>query len=236
MKYVIALFVLTLTATVGHANCTNAYASAGYSLSHAKKSMEANNFEHQQYYAERALKAFEEAREQNENCGCAKAVDPILDGIENLKTALSQDKWDNGRFYTKKALEKAEQVLNNLDVCTVGVQEVELTQPNTEVSVITNAEEEPNVVAEPNAEEEWETKLHLKQSAEEELAALERSILELATLLNCDKAAQAIKSRKTLSQDDLRTQSLPSVRAFYLSQVVTLHNKALFSMIECSKK
>ena len=132
MKIILAFVVIFLSGNSAFSNCNNAYASAGYSLSHAKKSMSANNFQHQQYYAERALTAFEKARTQNESCGCEGAIDPILDGIENLETALNQTEWDMGRFYTKKALENAEQLLNNLDVCTTGVtyNEVQASEEN----------------------------------------------------------------------------------------------------------
>ncbi|MEZ2414095.1 hypothetical protein ACA086_03970 [Muriicola sp. E247] len=233
MKFILA-FVLTFFAIAsGSANCNNAYASAGYSLSHAKNSMEANNFEHQQYYAERALSAFEKAKTQNENCGCQKAINPILDGIENLESALNQEKWDMGRFYTKKALENAEQLLNNLDVCTMG----DIYQETPEETSAENPLKEI-IATDSKADElaDWEIKMNYKQQAEAELAELERTIRELGKLFHCEKAMQILVSRKLKTENELRAESLESIRAFYMSQAVAMHNKALFAMIECSKK
>ncbi|NNK12195.1 MAG: hypothetical protein HKP08_12695 [Flavobacteriaceae bacterium] len=233
MKFIIA-FVLTFFAfTSGSANCNNTYASAGYSLSHAKKSMGANNFEHQQYYAERALSAFEKARTQNENCGCQKAINPILDGIENLETALNQEEWDMSRYYTKRALENAEQLLNNLDICTVG-------DTNQETPGETSAEYSPEEIIAPASEvaesTDWDVKLNYKQQAEAELAELERTIRELGNLFQCEKVKQLLISHKVKTENELQAESLETIRAFYMSQAVAMHNKALFAMIECSKK
>ena len=233
MKIFLASLGLLLTSSICFANCENAYASAGYGLSHAKKSMEANNFEHQQYYAERALQAFEKAKAQNENCGCDGIADPIYNGIENLKTALSQDKWENGRYYTKKALANAEQVLNNLDLCTLGQQPEEVVIDQEQELLSTSQEQD---AASSNTAEDWEAKQSLKEKAEEELQALERSIQELARLFDCDRALQIVKERKSKSEEEIRTQDFSALRSYYMSEVVALHNKALFALLECSKK
>ncbi len=217
-----------------HANCTNAYASAGYSLSHVKKSLSANNFEHQQYYAERALLAFEKALAQIENCGCQASMNPILDGIENLETALSQTEWDMGRFYTKKALENAEELLNSLDVCTTtetsefesGSEEVQEAVSDGMVTLAENTEEVSSL----------EKQLDFKRSAEIDIAALEGSIRELATLFQCEKALHILGDRKTRTEEEIKAESFEKTKAYYLSQVVSIHNKALFALIECSKK
>ncbi len=233
MKKTIFLLAVTLCSAAGFANCTNAYASAGYTLSHAKKSMEANNFEHQQYYAERALSALEKARDENETCGCPKAVDPILDGIENLKTALSQDKWDNGRYFTKKALEDVEKVLYSLDMCALDEEPQQSASPKESLTLSGSG---PSITDESPNTEEWDTKLSIRQAAEEELAAMQKSIKNLAAVFECERARQIAMDRKTKTDQDLQAESVSSLRSFYMSQAVTLHNKALFALLECSKK
>ena len=81
-----------------------------------------------------------------------------------------------------------------------------------------------------------EVKLYFKQKAETDLADLERSIRELATLFECEKALKILKERNSKTEEELRSEGLDEVKAFYMSQVVSLHNKALFAMLECSKK
>lgn len=196
--------------------------------------MSANNFDHQQYYAERALMAFEKAQSQIEECGCQASMDPILDGIENLETALSQTEWDMGRFYTKKALKNAEELLNSLDVCTTTeTSEMEASSEETQ-DVASN---EMIALAE-NSEEviTLEKQLDFKQLAETDIADLERSIRELATLFQCEKALHILKDRKSRTEEELKAESFEKTKAYYLSQVVSIHNKALFALIECSKK
>ncbi|MBT8280327.1 MAG: hypothetical protein KJO16_02035 [Muriicola sp.] len=233
MKFCTVLVLAFLSLSSLSANCNNAYASAAYSLSHAKKSMGANNFEHQQYYAERALSAFEKTKAQNENCGCQEATDPILDGIENLETALRQEKWDMSRFYTKKALDNAEQLLGNLDICTIGNTNEEAVEISTDDEL---SEQILIAISEANELEAWESKKNYQQKAEAELAELEKTIRELVNLFQCEKAKQILNSRKVKADEELRAESLETIRAFYMSQAIAIHNKALFALIECSKK
>jgi len=234
MKNFLLTMVFGLIAIGMHANCTNAYAQAGYSLSHAKKSMSANNFEHQQYYAERALMAFKKAQAQIESCGCQSSINHILDGIENLETALSQTEWDMGRFYTKKALENAQDLLTSLDMCTT----TETSEYETVVEETEQADSDNMGALTDKVEEEstLEKQLDFKRLAEIDIAALEKSIRDLATLFQCEKALHILKDNKTRTKEELKAESFENTKAHYLSQVVSIHNKALFALIECSKQ
>lgn len=214
------------------ANCTNAYASAGYTLSHAKKSMEANNFEHQQYYAERALSALEKTRDENETCGCPGAMDPILDGMENLNTALSQEKWDDARFYTKKAIADAQKVLYTLDMCALGQDVPQEDAPKGEIPDA----ETPSSIDGSKAAEEWNAKLLLRQNAQDELILLEKSIHNMASLFECQRALQIVRERRVKSDEELQREELSNLKSYYISQAAALHNKALFALLECGKK
>ncbi len=234
MKNFLACLVFSLISLGIHANCTNSYSSAGYSLSHAKRSLSSNNFQHQQYYAERALLAFEKAQFQIESCGCQASIAHILDGIENLETALSQTEWDMGRFYTKKALENAEELLNSLDVCsTTGTEGFETGFEDTQKSVSDQIETLSENIEEVST---LEKQLDFKRVAEIDIAALERSIRELATLFQCEKALHILRDRKKRTEEEIKAESFEKTKAYYLSQVVSIHNKALFALIECSKK
>ncbi len=110
------LFLLTIVFV--SANCDNTYSSASYVLSHTKKSMSSNNFEHQKYYASRAFQALEKTQKLAKACGCEPALEAIANGLENLKKAIEQDDWDMGRHYTKRALENTQNVINQLDIFT----------------------------------------------------------------------------------------------------------------------
>ena len=107
-----------LTTFWASAKCDNTYTSASYALNHAKKSISAKNFDHQKYYAYKALEALENAKKLIETCGCDKAVDPILDGIEHLEKASDPKDFEMGRYYTKKAFGDIQDLINQLDIFT----------------------------------------------------------------------------------------------------------------------
>jgi hypothetical protein len=113
-------FTFILTTLWVSAKCDNTYTSASYALNHAKKSISSKNFDHQKYYAYKALEALEKARKLIEICGCDKAVDPILDGIENLEKASDPKDFEMGRYYTKKAFGDIQNLINQLDIYTQG--------------------------------------------------------------------------------------------------------------------
>ena len=72
-SHVLVVFVLIFAAQATYAQCDNFYSKVTYALSHGKKAMEATNFEHQMYYAERALTALEKSEDFMAECNCDKA-------------------------------------------------------------------------------------------------------------------------------------------------------------------
>ncbi|UCD60995.1 MAG: hypothetical protein JSV59_14275 [Flavobacteriaceae bacterium] len=116
-KYLLS-FTLILTTLWASAKCDNTYTSASYALNHTKKSISAKNFDHQKYYAYKALEALEKAKRLIETCGCDKAEDPILDGIEHLQKASDPKDFEMGRYYTKKAFDDIQDLINQLDIFT----------------------------------------------------------------------------------------------------------------------
>lgn len=120
MKKLILPFLFLFMGHLALANCDAAYSQASYALAHAKKALEANNFDHQIYYAERSLEAFEKAQQLVSDCGCNISMDPILDGLENLKQAIDPADWETGRHFTKRAIANAQDLLAEMDRCTGG--------------------------------------------------------------------------------------------------------------------
>ena len=115
-----AFLLLFLFLIIGsaRAQCTNAYSTATYALAHTKKSLSSDNFDHQKLYAERAIESFEKDKELVEACGCKESLIPIEKGLDNLYKAVDPKDWDEGRYYTKKALENAHELISTLEICT----------------------------------------------------------------------------------------------------------------------
>lgn len=81
--------------------------------------MKATNFEHQTYYAERALIAMEKSEGYMGDCGCAQAEDKTYYLKKSLEKAISPADWDAGRFYTKKSKGLISELISALDECTL---------------------------------------------------------------------------------------------------------------------
>jgi len=127
----LALFSF-FTFTYG-SNCDNLYAKVTYSLSHSKKAMTATNFEHQMYYAERALVALEKSKEYQAECSCAKSEDKTLDAIEVLEKAIEPRDWEAGRFYTKKSIALIDELITVIDECTQNSASTTVNNPDSEM-------------------------------------------------------------------------------------------------------
>ncbi|MEM9867309.1 MAG: hypothetical protein AAF765_06460 [Bacteroidota bacterium] len=112
------VFLFCFFASVYANRCDNLYAKVTYSLGHSKKAMSATNFEHQMYYAERAMLALEKSMEYQAECACAKSENKTLDAIVILKKAIKPYDWEAGRFYTKKSMALIQELITILDECT----------------------------------------------------------------------------------------------------------------------
>ena len=127
----VLLFFLIMTGFTLTAQCSEAYSAATYALSHTKKSLKANNFDHQQFYAEKAYESFEKIKNLIDDCNCSKAVDPVLDGLENLDSALEPRNWDVGRHYAKKAFANAADLIFELDSCSESAKKLDSEKEET---------------------------------------------------------------------------------------------------------
>ena len=114
--FVVMAILFAVQATYAN-QCDNFYSKVTYALSHGKKAMDATNFEHQMYYAERALTAMEKAESFMADCSCQKAKNKTLDAMETLEQAIEPADWDTGRFFTKKALGEINDSLGKVIMC-----------------------------------------------------------------------------------------------------------------------
>ena len=135
-SYVLFAFAFTLAINLSFSNqCDNFYAKVTYGLSHSKKSLSATNFEHQMYYAERALTALEKSKSFMAECGCAKSEDKTLDAIESLNKAIDPVDWDAGRYFSKKSIGIINELITVLDECTLGVPGTVVVEDSAETTL-----------------------------------------------------------------------------------------------------
>ncbi len=115
--------------------CDNFYAKVTYGLSHTKKALSATNFEHQMYYAERALIALEKSKSFMEECGCDKSEYKTLDAIESLNKAIEPIDWDAGRYFSKKSMGLINELITILDECTIGATPTDVVMDSGEATI-----------------------------------------------------------------------------------------------------
>ncbi|WP_299162035.1 hypothetical protein [uncultured Eudoraea sp.] len=162
MKPEFLLSFVFMTATLfASAKCDNTYSSASYALNHTKKSISSKNFDHQKYYAYKALEALEKVKNQIEVCGCDKAMDPILDGIENLEKASDPKDFEMGRYYTKKAFSDIQTLISQLDIYTQGIEQ---TFDSSNFSIDQDSSEEKALLSELAAIKSQKIKLAVEQA------------------------------------------------------------------------
>ncbi|MFT0715187.1 hypothetical protein [Flagellimonas lutimaris] len=178
--FVVMAFLFAIQATYSN-QCDNFYAKVTYALSHGKKAMEATNFEHQMYYAERALTALEKSETYMAECSCEKAKNKTLDAMETLAQAIEPADWEAGRFFTKKAIGEINELITIIDQCTLG------TSPTTEATVEMTTPYEENPVAEETETEsvnsmELEMIKVFEKHADDKLQSAEKAINQLIEL------------------------------------------------------
>lgn len=110
-------FLIAFSAKAFQNDCLNAHSSASYVIFHTNKSLKADNFDHQRYYAERAIEALEKTQKFVEECGCENARINIDLGLVSLKKGADPDDWDKGRYYTKKAYGEVQDLIVAIEKC-----------------------------------------------------------------------------------------------------------------------
>ncbi|PKB43408.1 hypothetical protein AX016_1602 [Cellulophaga sp. RHA19] len=114
----ISLVITTSFTSTTTSNCDNAYSASSYALNYAKKSLKADNFDHQKFYANKAFIALEKTKKLMKECDCADAKNSVLSGLENIDKAATPKDWDLGRHYAKLALLDVENTITALDIFT----------------------------------------------------------------------------------------------------------------------
>ncbi|MBT8179721.1 MAG: hypothetical protein HKP60_11435 [Eudoraea sp.] len=221
------LICLFAQAAIAKSNCEDAYTSASYGLSHSKKAFKANNFDHQQYYAGRALDALEKTRDQVNNCGCDGALVSIASGIENLEKALDPKDWDMGRYFTKRAIADAYSVLENLDLCSTP-DETSSSEPKDGISETDNtastAEEKAAYV---QALDE------LEAAALTELKQLDQTVKKLSELLDCEVPQFSMDQIKAKYDGQAQSESMNELQEQLIEDARSLYRQALDAIEAC---
>lgn len=204
------------------ANCGEAYSTATYALSHTKKSLDSNNFDHQMYYADRAIDALEKTKGLAENCGCDNSMDYIMNGLVDLKKSADPEDWDKGRYFAQKAYEELQSLINAFDVCTSAAPSVNYDLENNAATDASSKE----IQMEGNGLKEKQRQLEQQQ----------QELLEQQRLLS-----KKIEKQKKLDAQMQRTRELEYDEQLKLKRIAELtiieygsKLKNLITVFDCS--
>jgi len=181
--FVVMAFLFALQATYSN-QCDNFYAKVTYALSHGKKAMDATNFEHQMYYAERALTALEKSEAFMAECSCDKAKNKTLDAMETLDKAIEPVDWETGRFFTKKALAEINELITIIDQCTLGASTTSSIATTEATSYNEGSEIEETTETATVESMELEMIKVFEKHADDKLQSAEQAISQLVELSN----------------------------------------------------
>lgn len=182
--FVVMAILFAVQATYAN-QCDNFYSKVTYALSHGKKAMEATNFEHQMYYAERALTALEKGETYMAECACDKAKNKTFDAMETLDKAIEPADWEAGRFFTKKAIGEINELITILDQCTLGTSTTAVAMEDTTNTSETYDEETVETSKTASvASMELEMIKVFEKHADDKLQSAEQAIEQLVELSN----------------------------------------------------
>ncbi len=126
---IVIISILCFLPTNSEDDCALVYSIASYALSHSKKALKANNFEHQMYYSGKTLESYQRITEGFENCDCENLTETILDITSDAEKAADPADWDRGRYYSKKVYNSTQELITVLDIWAESHSQPE--SPNT---------------------------------------------------------------------------------------------------------
>lgn len=234
--FIVLLSLLSVSKFFAQDYCADADSNLIYAYSNVKSAYESNNLDHLKYYSEKSLKSFEKAKTNLKKCGCESAFNLAYDGAELLSKVASQETFEDGRFYVKRAKEIAKSTIDSLNKFTAN--------NNTE------EEETDNLSAlqiEKEKLEQQQLELKKKEAAiakklaeqKEKAAILEKKALitkyEDVLSLNIETYNKILKqygssfelSIPNKSEDELLTKNKEEITAYFLTNIKEATNSYL---------
>ena len=116
--YLLCFSLLFFSMTMAQDGCDQIYSTASYALNHSKKALKANNYDHQKYYAGKALDSYDKILALLEGTKCESLTEQVQDIIADAVKASDPVDWDRGRYYSKKVFNSTQELITLLDSST----------------------------------------------------------------------------------------------------------------------
>ncbi|MFD0837539.1 hypothetical protein ACFQ0I_17310 [Mariniflexile aquimaris] len=113
------IFIVCAKFQAQNSPCVDADSNLIYAYSNVKDSYESNNIQHLKYYADKSLISFEAAKVNLKKCGCDTAFELAYNAKELMKKVEGTSTFEDGRFFVKRAKEITQNVITELNKCTI---------------------------------------------------------------------------------------------------------------------
>ncbi len=240
-NYLFFLFISMYMQSYGQTSCDDAYSDVIYAYSHVKSAYNSNNIDHLKHYSKRSFDAFERAKVKLEACNCQKSYNYAYDTSELLSHVENTSTFEDGRYYVKKARDIAQNVINEIELCT------ELTKEDKDIT-LTDLQSEQLKLEQQQAElkrqeEQLKQKLAEREEKEQQLKrelliskneiALNSNIKaynELLVTFGCN--TEVIKAN--IDKSDFATKNIDVIKSRYLSVAKEITASYLKKLNKCS--
>jgi hypothetical protein len=224
---VLTISALFMSAAMHAQDCFEAKSQAAYAYSHAKQAYDANNRDHLSQFAARAVEAFDNAKIAAQNCGCTTAYNIAYDGSNLIAKAVDIEKWEDGRYYVKKARELGKQLIDELDLCTANIEAAnpDLSELQKEQEALKQQQAElmrkQDVIRQKLAmQQQQETHLIKQKLMAKNDSALKAYRASFAKVLaSCDCNVSAVATNEIV---DISLMSIEELKMHYKNKAISL--------------
>ncbi|AUP81032.1 hypothetical protein [Flavivirga eckloniae] len=242
-KYCFILFLIASFAVNGQGDCdyANSYLVSAYS--HVKDSYDSNNINHLQYYANRSLESFKNAKKEFTDCNCKEALDLTDKCIDLLSKVDDADTYEKGRFYVKRARDYSKNSVIEIDKCSAATP---VKEDSADLAVAQGGGGDDDLTDLQNEQlklkqqqealklKEQQIKMKLAEQKQKEILIKKKKLIlsyESAITANINTYNETLNIcgcinykpfRDSKSLEDMTEKSIEDVKSHYLTRIKTM--------------
>lgn len=99
-------------------DCSDAHSSADDAYSYCRRAYNSDDYDEVKSYLKKAMRSFEDAMSNAEDCKCDDAYSSADEGYTYAKRGHNSDDFDEMKDYARKAKNLADDLMSNADDCT----------------------------------------------------------------------------------------------------------------------
>ncbi len=243
--YLLIFLIIPLTISAqGDCDYANSYLVSAYS--HVKDSYESNNINHLQYYANRSLESFRLAKKELSDCNCEAALELTDKCIDLLAKVDTAEKYEDGRFYVKRARDYSKNSVIEIDKCSAAAptdDSADLAEDDSSMSELERLKQQQEALMKKEAEikkklEDQKKKaraIEKKQLVLSYKNAIRSNVNTYNETLNACKCKNYTPFRDNTSEEDVSAKTISEIKAHYNVRIKSLATEYLSLLNSCDE-